>query len=147
MPSCRSWSARIYKYFKTLPHKNCGSSSNVPSDQQFTSHCYLYRAFVLRICVKMSNNMHPKLHNPEVPTQSVHIPTCCGDGHQYHHGINLVNWNTLECIQIQTVLTAVLQFMRLISWWWRCPHRKTSQYDLCENFRIIKCREHIVGSL
>jgi hypothetical protein len=46
---------------------------------------------LLGSCLETSNNMLPALNNPEVFTQSGHIATFFGDGHQHHQEINLAN--------------------------------------------------------
>jgi hypothetical protein len=64
------------------------------------------------ICLKISSHMHHAFKNSEVLTQSVHIPTCFGGDHHYHHqGIHLANQN----IAVRNV--------RIVVHWQRKAHR------------------------
>ena len=44
----------------------------------------------LMICLNFSSNMHHKLNNHKVLTQSVHIAACFGGCNHHHRGIHLV---------------------------------------------------------
>jgi len=56
--------------------------------------------------------MQHTLNNSKVLTQSVHISTCFGGGHHYHHqGIHLANQNT------------AVRTLRIVMHWQRNTHR------------------------
>jgi hypothetical protein len=72
------------------------------------------------ICLKISSHMHYAFNNSQVLEQPVHIPTCFGGGHHYHHqGIHLANQNTA----VRTV--------RIVMHWQRNAHRVIYQVNTC----------------
>jgi hypothetical protein len=86
----------------------------------------------------LAKDVQQELHSYGVITQSVHIPTCFGDGHHHQQGIHLASYKTaVKTVCIVTHSEYNPPFI--------LNHIKFGGYCICDIVGVVKhCGDHTI---